>query len=84
MEDNEKVYLDKVVEFLVRDTIIDYEGKEIKFPFSLSSSFSSFYVLPSFSYFKKYCKDTYGLIDREIEYVWGEYKKIIVGKIKNY
>jgi len=44
MEDN--IYLDKVVEFLVRDTKIDYDKDEIQFPFFLSS-YSLFF--PHFS-----------------------------------
>ena len=89
MKDNQKKYLDKVVEFLVRGTRIDYEKDEIQFPFSLSSTFVLSYRLPS-SYppfflllFSKYCKDVYGLTDQEIEYVWNQYRTIILDKITN-
>lgn len=79
MENKQYRYLDKVVEFLVRDTKIDYDKDEIQFPFSfpLSRSFRlsvySFSFLPSS--FSKYCKNIYGLTDQELEYVWKEYKE---------
>ena len=96
MENN--TYLDKVVEFLVRDTMIDYDEDEIQFPFFPSSFyFSTIFslsspsrsplltfppTLPSSS-FSKYCIDVYGLTDQEIEYVWNQYKDIIKDKITN-
>ena len=95
MEDKQKIYLDKVVEFLLRNTIIDYYRDEIQFPFSYFrlpplSPFPlnpyrhpspPFFVLPiSFS---KYCIDVYGLTDQEIKYVWKEYRTIILDKITN-
>ena len=90
MEDNQKIYLDKVVEFLVRDTIINYDKDEIQFPFLFSSSifpiFFPFLIPPSLSFhpsFPKYCKDTYGLTEKEVEYVWNQYKDIITDKIEN-
>jgi hypothetical protein len=72
-----------VIEFLVRDTIIDYDREGIKYPFLPSSSpfppvfFVSF---PSFS-FSTYVRDVYGLTDPEIDYVWREYRNIINKKI---
>ena len=93
MKDNQKIYLDKVVEFLVRDTEIDYDIDKIKFPFySLPFSISSYFLpfiyyrfqSPQFtSLFSKYCIDYYGLTDQEIKYVWKEYKNIIKDKITN-
>ena len=86
MKDNQNIYLDKVVEFLVRDTKIDYKNEKITTPFS-SFFHSFFYLLPHFhlstSSFSSYCKVTYGLTDQEIEYVWKEYKEIIKDKITN-
>jgi hypothetical protein len=90
-----KIFLDKVVEFIVRDTRIDYEKEEIQFPFPyyLSRSlrfsplsFSSKYLpleLLFPSPFPKYCKDVYGLTNQEIRYVWDQYKDIITDKIEN-
>ena len=80
-------YLDKVIEFLVGDTRIDYEQEKISSPsFPLSSFPLPFYFTLSLfsstpSYFQKYCKDTYGLTEPEIEYVWKHYKDIIKDKI---
>ena len=78
-----KEYLNKVLDHLVRGTKIDYENNIISsfFP-SLSLSlyiYSSTCFLP-FS-FSSYCKNTFGLTDEEIEYVWNEFKEIILGKI---
>jgi hypothetical protein len=90
MEDKHKNYLDKVIEFIVRDTKIDFKGKKIFLPFRLRhllllSPFSDFFLLLDLCFlsFSSYCKVTYGLTDQEIEYVWKEYKTIIKDKIKN-
>ena len=86
MEDKHKNYLDKVIEFIVRDTKIDFKGKKIFLPFrlrqlpiSLLFPLSSFLLLLDLCFlsFSSYCKVTYGLTDQEIEYVWKEYKEII-------
>ena len=77
-----KKYLDKVIGSLVRGTKIDYDKEEIQFPFSLH--FFSLHLSPLFfpsSSFSKYCIDVYGLTDKEIEYVWKEYRTIILNKI---
>jgi hypothetical protein len=82
-------FLDKVIEFLVGDTIIDYEQKIIQFPFfsfslSLPSSLPPPFPLPFPSTtFEKYCIDIYGLTVKETIYVWKQYKSIIEDKIKN-
>ncbi len=90
-----KKYLDKVVEHLVKGTKIDYENKEVKTPFHFSFyiihtslSTSSFYSLlppphsPSPSFFT-YCRRFYGLTKDEILYIWKEYRNIINGKIED-
>ena len=94
MEDN--IYLDKVIEFLVRDTRIEYDEGRVYLPFPLPPSLylplsilrlsptTFFSSSPySFSFFSKYCKVTYGLTEQEIEYVWDQYKDIILDKISN-
>ena len=81
MKDNKK-YLDKVVEFLVRDTKIDYDQKRIQYPFYPPFHYltpSPLFLFPST--LSKYCIDVYGLTDQEIEYVWVKYKDIIKDKI---
>ena len=88
MEDNQNIYLDKVIEFLLRDTKIDYKNEKIFSHFLTSIPYFPFFpnlILP-FSFplsFSSYCKVTYGLTDQEIEYVWKEYKSIIKDKITN-
>ena len=73
MENN--IYLDKVVEFLVRDTRIDYDKDEIQFPFIRLHLYASIdFIYPPF---KKYCKNVYGLTDQELGYVWEQYRSII-------
>lgn len=87
MEDRNKIYLDKVVEFLVRDTRIDYGEQRIDFPTLQYSLFSL--PLPPLSSlrlptkFFSYCRITYGLTGEEIDYVSNEYRNIIINKIKN-
>ena len=81
MNDKENIYLDKVIEFLVRDTKIDYDKDEIQFPYLFARHFSLRCLVSPFSSllipFSKYCKVTYGLTDQEIRYVWEEYKNNI-------
>lgn len=94
MED--KKYLDMVIGSLVRGTNIDYEKREIIFPFSpyplsfqLSLPFK--YIPPSLSFsfsvptysFEIYCKNTFGLTEEEIKYVYKQYRDIIKDKIEN-
>jgi hypothetical protein len=90
MEDKHKNYLDKVIEFIVRDTKIDFKGKKIFLPFRLrhlshpsTIGVSSFLLLLDLCFlsFSSYCKEVYGLTDQEMEYVWKEYKSIIKDKI---
>ena len=81
MKDRNNIYLDKVIEYLVRDTEIDYGNGNITTPFPFP--FSSSLLLFLSSSFSSYCKEVYGLTDQEIEYVWKEYKSIIKDKITN-
>ena len=87
MEDKQKKYLDKVIELLVKNTVINYGKDEIQFPFFYSrflrSRFSIFSLSVRLKLFSEYCKEVYGLTDQEIEYVWKEYKDIILDKIEN-
>jgi len=85
-----KKYLDKVLDHLVRGTKIDYDREEIHFINSTITHYLPlFYFLGFSSYrhfistFYKYCKNTFGLTDDEIEYVWKDYQDIIKEKIKN-
>ena len=82
-----KKYLDKVLDHLVRGTRLDYEKKKVYSPSSLPILFVSFFSFPypffSPSFFSTYCRNQFGLTDKEIKYVWREYKSIIKDKIKN-
>ena len=90
---NDKKYLDKVTELLVRGTKIDYGIGRIYTPFSppLNVIFplttDIFYFLyfstrPSLP-FTKYCVNHFGLTEEEIRYVWEKYKDIILEKLKD-
>jgi hypothetical protein len=81
--DNKKRYLDKVVDFLVDDTTIDFKYSVIKFPSSPFLLFPRSPSPPVSLSFSKYCRDNYGLTDEEIDYVWDTYKNIILDKFDN-
>ena len=86
--DKQKKFLDKVLEHIVNRTKVDYDKGEITFPFDadinpfgLSSLRSNFLYSPYFSLpFVKYCINTFGLTEDEIEYVYHRYVKIIKDK----
>jgi hypothetical protein len=79
-------FLHRVLDQLVYETRIDHDEKKIFFSFfsfsffliSLSSLFASF-----FPFFSHHCRDIYGLNEQEIDYVWEEYRNIIIYKIEN-
>jgi hypothetical protein len=88
MKDNQKKYLDKVVEILVGETIIDYEQEVVKvsfLPFSSLPLLSTPLLSPLSPYllFSKYCKDTYGVVGDEMKNVWYQYRTILKEKIRN-
>ncbi len=81
-------YLDKVVEQLVGETIIDHDNEGIIFPFLHShynATFRNFNQLTAniLMPLAKYTHSTYGLTEDEYQYVWRKYKSIILDKIKN-
>jgi hypothetical protein len=86
MEDKQKIFLDKVIDILVRDTEIDYVDKVVRYPF-ISVIFA--YDLVTFdpnhysSSFSKYVTNTYGLTMDEDDYVWDRYVLILRDKFKN-
>ena len=78
----DKKFLDKVVDQIISETIMDYDEERLYTPFSPIP----FFFLLSFSFrspFTKHCKNVYGLNIQEIEYVWEEYRRIIKDKIEN-
>jgi hypothetical protein len=93
MEDKQKKYLDKVIELLVKNTVIDFDRGLVSFPFINTRSLyqtnigffhsdSTEYIL-FFNLFSKYTKDTYGLSKDEVYYVWNKYRHIILDKLDN-
>ena len=92
-----KKYIDKVLEHLVKNTKIDYGDQNLNLPFIPSTNYPFFLSLPfslffsSFkpsltilfpiSSFSKYCKDTFGLTKKEMDYVIKQYKDIMLEKI---
>ena len=96
MDSKTEKYLDRVIGSLVRGTNIDYEKGIITFPFSpyplsfnltlpfkyIPPSLSFSFSVPTYS-FEIYCKNTYGLTEEEIKYVYKQYRDIIKDKIEN-
>ena len=82
-------FLDKVVDQIVSETMVDYDKERIKTPFRhLSYSFLLHFQLPTnllassktsalLSSFSDHCKKVYGLNKDEVGYVWKEYRDII-------
>lgn len=79
---NKEFYLDKIVQYIIDDTVIDYVEGEIKYPYYSNILLIHNHQLPfsvhSFRAFSIYCKDMYGLDIEEIQYVWKHYKDKIV------
>ena len=83
----DKNYLDKVLNQIVSETMVDYDEEMLYTPFPYHIGFfSSFsYLSPLFPphYFTHHCKNIYGLNDDEVKYIWKKYKHIIKDKINN-
>ena len=84
----DKKFLNKVLDQIVSETRIDYEWGEIQIPFSdLSIDIPHSLLLhhldfhPFLFLFSDHCKNVYGLNKEETEYVWEEYKHIIIDKL---
>jgi hypothetical protein len=88
--DNKKRYLDKVVDFLVEDTKVDYENRMIFFPFTYkkslrqgSNNLTAFHRLLFETYipiggFIEYIDESFGITSQEgIVYVWETYKDVM-------
>ena len=81
----DKRFLHKVVDQIVSETEIDYDNKLIDGPFFHSRPITVFRFLSTISLpgsFYKHCRDVYGLNEQEIEYVWEEYRYIILYKLE--
>lgn len=85
-------YLNKVVDILVSETIIDniddLEDDVVITPFFLfppslftfQSSLSFLHPFPP-TYFSEFVIEVYGLTEKEIDYVWEQYRNIINDKL---
>ena len=87
-ESREDNFLDKIVDQLVDESIIDYDNNRVDFSdFPTPFNPLNLIALPPPSLFAdpfyEHCREVYGLTPEEITYVWKEYKSIIVDKIKN-
>ena len=79
-----KKYLDKILDHMVRGVKINYGTGRVYTPFSLPLLPLTFTFLLSTSpplLFFKYCVNQFGLTKDEIDYVWGQYSTIIKDKI---
>ena len=73
------------------ETRIDYTRGRVYTPYLLFSPSPSFSPYPPFFFFSppsfpsplfsEHCENVYGLNNEEIDYVWKEYKDIILDKI---
>jgi len=76
-------FLNKVADRLVKETRIDFTKGSVRTPF-LPRFVLPLLSLPSppFSpFFSEHCENIYGLNNEETDYVWKEYKDIILDKI---
>ncbi len=83
--DNKK-YLDKVLNHLVRGTKInDGEHGEVYPPYSVNLpppiSVTTFIIATT--EFSRYCKNQFGLTQKEIKHLWPKYVRIILNKIRD-
>ena len=90
-------FLNKVLDQIVRETEINDVEERVYPPNSNDTNSYSFPAIPFRSlfsldlvypyplplFFYHHCRDVYGLNNEESKYVWEEYKRIIIGKIKN-
>jgi hypothetical protein len=91
-DDRKIKYLDKVVDFLVKDTKVDYEERELFFPFTQKIAtrrntdnstpfhkilFHKDSIIP-LGGFMEYIEEMYGITYiKDVSYVWGKYKDVM-------
>ena len=80
----DKKFLNKVIDQIVSETIVDIDDDKVTYPVKLS--IQVFYETPFTSYpichtFVQHCEEVYGLKPDEIKYVWREYKFTLLGKL---
>lgn len=79
-----KDYIDKVLNQLLKETEIDIEEELVYFQY-IPSKYSLTQPLSIPFLFRMYCRDNYGLTDIEIQNLWKEYKRKLLTIIRtNY
>jgi hypothetical protein len=82
---NQKIFYDKIVDLLIKDTKINVKLQIILYPpINFYSSIMSL-LQPSdafYNEFKNYCNHNYGLTDEEFDYVWEIYSKKMFNEFK--
>ncbi len=89
MEDNVKVYLGKVIERLKKETKFEVRERNVywayPYPKSNLSGTAPYYDknigLNYAGDFANYCREVYGLTNREISYVWDRYYEWLVNEV---
>jgi len=81
----DKKYLNKVLDQIVNETIVDYDEGIVDTTYIPSPSNTHFFIrpFPPLSLFSHHCKEVYGLNEDETRYVWDNYQRIIKDKINN-
>ena len=83
-----KEFLNRVIKQVTSETRMDFTRGRVytpflHLPFLIPISKCSSLTLPSslhFPLFSEHCENVYGLNNKEIEYLWDEYKDIINNK----
>ncbi len=83
MTPKEKKYLAKVLDQIVSETEIDYGTETVFAHFFLIPFHNLHYYLPMPSTFARHCRSIYGVTYDEIDYIWDQYKSIMIDKIKD-
>jgi len=85
-EDKDKKLLDRILKYLMDDTIVNHKTGEITFPFFLQvkppmpRKFFDFRSTSNYN-FSDYCKKTYGLNDDEVIYLWPKYQELFSDEV---
>ena len=89
LNDKQKNYINKIIEHLVNDTVIDYPLRRIHYPFKdnhtgRNDTFTFSYIYPFSGPFIRYCNNLFPLSKDEMKYVHGMYIANIYKKVSDY
>lgn len=82
-ESTEDDFLDKIVNQLMGETIINWEEKGISYPHLRSCWYYINDPTPHLTLFTNYITNLYGLTKEEANYIWEKYNDSIIHKIDN-